>query len=168
MKSRSNRLSRHWISYFLVVILITIFSSNMLTSSFGVPVTALDGSVSQSVSGLLFDGGRGQYYYEVYTFSDLFTMVDRVYMRSAKADAVVEIVPISVSVDLSCSIEKEIGRCVELAQNHVLEAHSTYVSAINGCVDRTGPSAHLCILATAAVFAGSSTGCGCTLVPDHD
>lgn len=168
MKSRSNCLSRHWVACFLVAVLITIFSPNVLTPSFGVPVTAQDGSVSQSVSGLLFDGGRGQHYYEVYTFSDLFTLVDRMYMQSAKADAVVEIVPKSVSVDLSCSIEKELGRCVEIAQNHMLEAHSAYVSTVNACVGRSGPSAHSCVLAAAAVFAESSTGCGCTLVSDPD
>lgn len=168
MKSRSNRLSRHWVARFLAAVLITIFSPNVLTPSFGVTVTAQDGSVSQSVSEFLFDGGRRQYYYEVYTFSDLFTLVDRVYMQSAKADAVVEIIPISASVDLSCSLEKELGRCVGIAQNRMLEVHSAYVSAINACVGRTGSGVYSCVLTAAEVFAESSIGCGCTLVPDHD
>lgn len=168
MKSRSNRLSRHWIACFLAAVLITIFSPNMLATSFGVTVNAQDGSISQSVSGFLFDRGRRQYYYEVYTFSDLFTLVDRVYMQSAKANIVVEIVPISVSVDLSCSIEKELGRCVGIAQSHLLEAHSAYVSSTRAGVDRTSSGAYLRVLAAAAVFAESSTGCGCTLVLNHD
>jgi hypothetical protein len=166
MKSHSNRLSRHLAACFIAALLATIISPDVLSPSLGVSVTAQDGLVSQSVSGKLFDGDRRQYYFQAYTFSDSFTLIDRVYMQNDKEDVVAEIVPITVSVDLSCPIETN-AECIRVAQKRTLQTYAAYVNAVNACVDRTPSGSYSCILAAAAVLGDSSTGCGCTLAPDH-
>jgi hypothetical protein len=143
--------------------LIVVFLLNAYTFSSNDSVNARERSTSQVVSGFFFDKGRKEYYREVYTFTDLFTLVDKVYVRDDKTDSTVEITSLSISVDLACAIEKEVGRCVELAQNDLLEAHSTYASAISDCAGRASSDSYLCMLKAAAVFAESPMGCGCTL-----
>lgn len=165
MKARGNRLSKQMVACVLAAVLIAMFSPNRLNTPFVTPVIAQGSEIWQSSGDSFYDVGRGQYYYEVYTSSPLFTLVDRVYMQPG-TDIVAEVVHIGDSINMSSPLEFEpfcaetCAECItaerQLCRNIMVAkgvvALAAYNFAVLGCVAFGLPLALLCIAAAAALY----------------